>query len=88
VLSIRREQIDRIELSEARWIEVAAHGLLVGEHNDNFFVRRGWGAIFQNSENPVRDGVNLPIGKMYVMLSAFSCQPIVFIRVRPRSAAR
>src|SRR2546426_3428361 len=31
---------------------------------------------------PGADGQNLPIGKMYVMLSAFSCQLIVSIRVR------
>jgi putative peptidoglycan lipid II flippase len=30
----------------------------------------------------VREGQNLPIAMMYVMLSSFSCQPIVFIRVR------
>jgi hypothetical protein len=34
-------------------------------------VRRGWGSNFQDSVNPVADGRNLPIGKMYVMLSAF-----------------
>jgi len=28
-------------------------------------------------------GENLPIDGMYVMLSKFSCQPTVFIRVRP-----
>jgi len=88
VLAVGSEQIDGVELAEARGIEVTAHRLLVSEHNDNFFVRRGWGSSFQNSMNPVRNDANLPIGKMYVMLSTFSCQPIVFIRVRPRSAAR
>jgi hypothetical protein len=30
-----------------------------------------------------RKGENLPIDGMYVMLSKFSCQPTVSIRVRP-----
>ena len=57
MFSIWSEQINGVNLPKANGIEVAAHRFLVGEHNNNFLVRRGWGAIFQNSENPNRGWV-------------------------------
>jgi hypothetical protein len=82
VLAIGSQQVDGIVLPQADRIQIAAHGLFVGEHNDDFLVRGGWGSIFQNLAVPGPDDQNLPIDKMYVMLSSFSCQLIVFIRVR------
>src|SRR6267378_2398252 len=82
VLPIRGQEVDRIVLAQAHGIQIAAKRLLVGKHNNDFLVRGGWGAILQDLAVPGADGQNLPIGKMYVMLSAFSCQLIVSIRVR------
>jgi hypothetical protein len=39
VFSFLRQQVDGIGLPEPRRVQVAAQGLLVGEHNDNLFVR-------------------------------------------------
>jgi hypothetical protein len=92
VLAIGRQEVDGICLAEARRIEIAAQGLLVGEHDDHFLVGRGWGAIFQELRIPgvewLQKSGNLPIRKMYVMLSKFCCQVGDSIGVRPRSAAR
>jgi len=52
VFAIGSKNIEWIGLAEARWIQISAEGLLVGEHNDDFLVRRGWGFSFQNSVNP------------------------------------
>ena len=52
VLAIGSKNVNGIGLSEARWVQVSAKGFLVGEHNDDLLVRRGWGSNFQDSENP------------------------------------
>jgi hypothetical protein len=52
VLAIGGKNVNGIGLSEARGVQVAAQGLLVGEHNNDLLVRRGWGFNFQNSVNP------------------------------------
>ena len=52
MFAIGSKNIEWIGLAEARWIQISAEGLLVGEHNDDFLVRRGWGFSFQNSVNP------------------------------------
>jgi hypothetical protein len=87
MFSIGRQQVDGVRLPQTGWAEIAPQGLFVGEHHDNFLVRRGWGSAFQGVSASGKRG-NLPIVIMYVMLSRLACQLIVFIRVRPRSAAR
>ena len=52
MFAIGGENVEGIGLAEACWVQVSAEGLLVGEHNDDFLVRRGWGFSFQNSVNP------------------------------------
>ena len=52
MLAIGSKNVDGIGLSEARGVQVSAQGLLVGEHNDDLLVRRGWGFKFQDSVNP------------------------------------
>ena len=47
MLALLCEQIDGIGLGQPGGIEVTAHDLLVGKLNDDFLVRRGWGAVFQ-----------------------------------------
>jgi hypothetical protein len=42
------QEIDGVGLAEACGVQIAAHRLLVEEHNDDFLVRRGWGSSFQN----------------------------------------
>jgi hypothetical protein len=48
VLAVGGEQVDGVGLTQARGVEIAADALAVGKSDDNFFVRRGWGARFQN----------------------------------------
>ena len=69
MLAFRGEYINGIELAEARRIQVSAQGFPVGQHKNDFLVRRGWGFGFQNRQIPVCNIANLPIGRMYVMLS-------------------
>jgi hypothetical protein len=72
VLAVWSEQINGIGLAEARGIQIAAKGLLVGKENDDFLVSRGWGAVSQRNQFvKVRNRSNLRIIKMYVMLSGF-----------------
>ena len=66
-----RQQVYGIGLTQPDRVQVPAQGLLVDEHNNNLLVRRGWGLILQNAAFPGSDGLDLPIGKMYVMLSTF-----------------
>src|SRR5205807_9757776 len=69
MLAFRREYINGIELAEASRVQVSAQGFPVGKHKNDFLVRRGWGSGFQNRQIPVWKIANLPIGRMYVMLS-------------------
>ena len=43
------EEVEGIELAEARGIKVAPEGLAVVEFDDHFFVGAGWGAEFQRT---------------------------------------
>jgi len=47
VLAIGRKKIDWVGLSQARGVEIAAHGLLVGKDKNDLLVRRGWGSELQ-----------------------------------------
>jgi hypothetical protein len=47
VLTILGQEVNGVGLAQARGVEVAAQGFLVGKEHDNFLVRRGWGAVFQ-----------------------------------------
>ena len=72
VLAVGSQEIDGIGLAQARRVQIAAHGLLVGKDNDDLLVSRGWGSVFQRNQFVnVLDGRNLRLTKMYVMLSAF-----------------
>jgi len=72
MLAVRGEEINRVDLAKPGGIQIAAEGLLVGEDNDDLLVSRGWGSVFQrNLFVKDRNGRNLRIIKMYVMLSAF-----------------
>ena len=48
VLAAGREQVDRVDLSEARGVQIATKGLAVEQGDDDFLVGRGWGAKFQS----------------------------------------
>jgi hypothetical protein len=48
VRAVGREEIERIDLSEARRVEVALQDLAVHERDDNLLVRRGWGTKLQS----------------------------------------
>jgi hypothetical protein len=37
-------------LAKTHGVQIAAHGLLVGEDNDDFLVSRGWGSVFQRNQ--------------------------------------
>jgi hypothetical protein len=79
VLTIWREKVDGIGLAKPSGVQIAAHGLFVGEDNDDFLVSRGWGSVFQRNQFVKdRDGRNLRIIKMYVMLSAFCLSTYCF----------
>ena len=72
VLAVGGEEVDGVGLAKPGGIQIAAEGLLVGEDNDDLLVSRGWGSVFQrNLFVKDRNGRNLRIIKMYVMLSAF-----------------
>jgi hypothetical protein len=79
MLAVRCQQVYGIGLAQASGIQIAAQGLFVGKHNDDFLVGRGWGSVFQRNQF-VRDcsGRNLRIIKMYVMLSAFCLSTYCF----------
>lgn len=47
VFAIGSEEIERVDLAEASRIEVAPHGFAVHERDDDFLMRRGWGAKLQ-----------------------------------------
>lgn len=47
VLTVGRQQIDRVSLSQAGGTEIAAQRGAIQKRNDNFLVGRGWGAMFQ-----------------------------------------
>jgi len=49
VLAVLGKEVERIELAEARGIEIAAEGLAVVELDDHLFVGAGWGAEFQRT---------------------------------------
>src|ERR1700688_1978002 len=84
MFAVWAEQVDRAVLAEPGGVQIAALGFLVHKDNNHLLVRRSWGAIFQGvSGTKRRTAENLPISWIYVMLSKFSCQPTVFIRVRP-----
>lgn len=79
VFAIWSKKIDRIRIAEPRGIQIAADWLLVREDKDHFLVSRGWGSVFQRNQFvKVRNGENLRIIKMYVMLSAFCLSTYCF----------
>jgi hypothetical protein len=49
MLTILGEEIERIELAQARGIKVAAEGFAVVELDNHLFVGAGWGAKFQRT---------------------------------------
>ncbi len=49
VLAVLSEEVNGIELAEARGIEIAAEGFAVIELDDHLFVGAGWGAEFQRT---------------------------------------
>jgi len=49
VFAIVSEEIEGIELAEARGIEIPAHGFVVVEFDDDLFVGGGWSAKFQRT---------------------------------------
>jgi len=69
VLAVLSEEIKRIELAEARGVEVAAQGLAVVQRDYDLFVGRGWGAEFQGT-GPLWEMGDLHRVKLYDMLSA------------------
>lgn len=73
VLAVGRKQVDGVGLAEARGVEIAAQALAVGKSDDDFLVRRGWGAGFQfGFGDSVRSKLNyLKTRWMYVMLIGF-----------------
>jgi hypothetical protein len=52
VFTVRSEQIDGIDLTKARRVEITSQGFLVDELHNDLLVRRGWGTIFQISVVP------------------------------------
>lgn len=66
----RGQQIERVDLPEARRIQVAAEGFAVQQGNDDLFVGRGWGSEFQRRGFAPRRETDLHIMELYVMLSA------------------
>ena len=79
VFAIWSKQVDRISIAEPRGVQIAADGLLVRKDKDDFLVSRGWGSVFQRNQfAKVRNGENLRIIKMYVMLSAFCLSTYCF----------
>jgi len=52
VFAIGGEQVERIDLAEARGIQVAADGLLARQDNDDLLVRGSWSARFQVLASP------------------------------------
>src|SRR5579863_307328 len=55
VLAILGEQVDGVELAEARGVQVTAKRLAVVQRDDDLFVGRGWGAEFQGTGFPLRE---------------------------------
>lgn len=47
VLAVGSEEVDGVGLAQTRGIEIAAHALAISKRDDDFLVRRGWGARFQ-----------------------------------------
>ena len=69
MLAIVGEQIDWVELTDARRIEVTAKRFAVLQFDDHLFVGGGWGAEFQGTGITPKEA-DLHIKKFYVMLSA------------------
>ncbi len=79
MLAVGSQQVDGVGLAKACRVQIAADGLLVGKDNDDFLVSRGWGSVFQRNQfTKDRNGRNLRIIKMYVMLSAFCLSTYCF----------
>jgi hypothetical protein len=53
MFAVGGEEVEGINLSEARGIQVAANGFFIGQNDNDLFVRGGWGAIFQFSVGPI-----------------------------------
>ena len=70
VLAVLGEQVDGVELAEARGVQVPAQGFVVVQRDDHLFVGRGWSAEFQRTGFPLVEVGNLHGMKLYVMLSA------------------
>jgi len=68
MLAIVGEKIDRVELTDARRIEVAAKRFAVLQFDNHLFVSGGWGAEFQGTGFTPKEA-DLHIKKFYVMLS-------------------
>lgn len=51
VFPIGRKEIDGVGMAEACGIQVAAERLFVGKDNDDLFMSRGWGAVFQRNQS-------------------------------------
>jgi hypothetical protein len=69
MLAIVGEKIDRVELADARRIEVSAKRFAVLQFDNHLLVSGGWGAEFQGTGFTPREA-DLHIKEFYVMLSA------------------
>jgi hypothetical protein len=69
VFAVLGEEIEGIELAEARGIEITAKGLAVVQRDDDLFVGGGWGAEFQGTAFPLRELADLQPDKSYDMLT-------------------
>jgi hypothetical protein len=70
VFAVGGEQVDGVGFTEAGRVQIAADALAIGKSDDNFLVRRGWGARFQFVPGEsVRPKLNYLRNRwMYVML--------------------
>ena len=69
MLAVLGKEIEKFGATQTAGVEIAAKSRFVGEFNDDFFVRRGWGSRFHQITLKGA-GNNCRRLQLYVMLSA------------------